>query len=174
MTEQDEERPLVISGREIADYSINYRGEVFSRRSRTRPLKLSQSRIGGYPVVSVRDDGKTVQEYVHRLVAEAFIGPCPHGQEVCHNDGNRQNPMASNLRYGTRKENLADRERHGTAQRGEKNPSATLTDSQAEEIRQLRRRGLPLKVIAEKFSVRESTVSRIANGVRRALTKGVE
>lgn len=50
--------------------------------------------------------------FAHRLVAHAFIGPCPPGQEVLHIDGTRNNHV-SNLRYGTRSENTADKVRHG-------------------------------------------------------------
>lgn len=48
-------------------------------------------------------------KYVHRLVALAFFGPPPQGMEVCHGDDNKQNPRLDNLRYDTRKGNMADR-----------------------------------------------------------------
>lgn len=54
------------------------------------------------------------RKYVHRLVAEAFIGPCPERHECCHRDGNPQNNRADNLRWGTRSENNLDAVRHGT------------------------------------------------------------
>lgn len=56
--------------------------------------------------------GKTMK--VHRLVASAFIGPCPDGAEVCHNDGDGFNNRLSNLRYDSQSENVRDRIRHGT------------------------------------------------------------
>jgi hypothetical protein len=55
--------------------------------------------------------GELVQ--VHRLVALAFMGPCPVGMEVCHNDGNHLNNVVTNLRYDTRSQNQLDRVRHG-------------------------------------------------------------
>lgn len=51
---------------------------------------------------------------VHILVAEAFLGPRPEGQEIRHLDGNSLNNYASNLAYGTRSENILDAVRHGT------------------------------------------------------------
>lgn len=51
---------------------------------------------------------------VHRLVAEAFLGPVPEGMEVCHNNGDMLDNRAVNLRYGTHSENLRDRVKHGT------------------------------------------------------------
>lgn len=56
--------------------------------------------------------GKTMK--VHRLVASTFLGHCPQGYEVCHNDGNPRNNRVENLRYGTPSDNARDRLLHGT------------------------------------------------------------
>jgi hypothetical protein len=50
---------------------------------------------------------------IHRLVARAFIGPCPEGLEVRHLDGVHSNNSLSNLAYGTHAENMQDMQRHG-------------------------------------------------------------
>lgn len=50
---------------------------------------------------------------VHRLVLEAFVGPCPSGCEGCHYDGNPANNIVSNLRWDTTKNNCLDKRRHG-------------------------------------------------------------
>lgn len=55
---------------------------------------------------------KTVK--VHKLVAEAFLGPCPEGMEVLHNNGNHLDNRAANMRYGTHLENMHDAIAHGT------------------------------------------------------------
>ena len=49
--------------------------------------------------------GSKVQAYVHQLVAEAFIGPCPPGHNVDHIDHDRWNNRVSNLRYLPKPEN---------------------------------------------------------------------
>lgn len=65
----------------------------------------------GYPTVVL---GRGNRRLVHRLVLEAFVGPCPPGMEACHNDGTRTNNHVDNLRWGTRQENVLDRyHRHG-------------------------------------------------------------
>lgn len=56
------------------------------------------------------------QELSHRLVAAAFLGPCPEGMEVRHGDGVRDNNQIGNLCYGTVRDNAQDAMRHGTHQ----------------------------------------------------------
>lgn len=51
--------------------------------------------------------GRARQEYVHRLVAVAFIGPCPDGFEVDHLDFNPRNNALFNLRYLEAEQNWA-------------------------------------------------------------------
>lgn len=45
-------------------------------------------------------------QYVHRLVAEAWIGEIPEGYEVNHKDGNKTNNEISNLKIVTPSENI--------------------------------------------------------------------
>lgn len=50
--------------------------------------------------------GKGNSRQVHALVLLAFVGPYPAGCEILHLDGNPTNNTLTNLRYGTRSENL--------------------------------------------------------------------
>lgn len=52
--------------------------------------------------------------FVHRLVLETFVGPCPPGMEALHRNGNPSDNSLSNLHWGTKIENAADMLRHGT------------------------------------------------------------
>ena len=66
---------------------------------------------GGEPTFGVwnKADGRFITKTykVHRLIAEAFHGPAPfEGAVVMHLDENAANNRASNLRWGTQKENL--------------------------------------------------------------------
>jgi HNH endonuclease/NUMOD4 motif len=76
-------------------------------------MKLYPDRHG-YPWVTLTRNGVQKRYPVHQLVAAAFIGPCPPGQEVRHKDGNPANPSAGNLHYGTHAENMQDKALHGT------------------------------------------------------------
>lgn len=75
---------------------------------------------GGYALVALSRGGEERTRYVHRLVAEAWIGPQPDGQEVCHQDGDPWHNAASNLRWDTHSANMADQVRHGTNVRAQK------------------------------------------------------
>jgi hypothetical protein len=65
----------------------------------------------GYPRVKL--GGRCNGIPIHRLVALTFIGPCPDGLEVCHNDGVHTNVTRGNIRYGTKSDNAKDRVKHG-------------------------------------------------------------
>jgi len=70
----------------------------------------------GYPSVCLSGVTKTV----HRLVLEAFVGPCPDGLECCHEDDEPTNNCLSNLRWDTKSENQKDSYRHGRKGHGQK------------------------------------------------------
>lgn len=78
---------------------------------RSSPVLLSlHGMTGGYVAATLR--GKSC--LVHRLVLEAFQGPCPVGMEGCHKDGNSANNRLDNLRWDTPTNNHADKVAHGT------------------------------------------------------------
>ena len=96
-------------------YWVSDRGRVLSLKgAEPRILQPGTAAKLDYPMVGLFDrQARRRSRLVHRLVAEAFIGPCPLGQEVRHGDGNPKNNFASNLSYGTRSDNMQDRLRHG-------------------------------------------------------------
>lgn len=67
----------------------------------------------GYHTVQLSRNGKPVRFYVHRLVLLAFIGDAGPGFEVCHNDGQKDNNILSNLRWDTHSANGGDTVTHG-------------------------------------------------------------
>lgn len=72
-----------------------------------------------YPKVNLTKPGKRYQIHLHTAVLESFVGPAPKGMEACHNNGNRHDARLHNLRWDTRKNNHADKKRHGTWQGGD-------------------------------------------------------
>lgn len=73
----------------------------------------------GYPQVGLKTPARTpVNRTVHSLVMEAFVGPRPPGQLVCHEDGNFWNCRLDNLRYDTAVSNRKDLVRDRRTGRG--------------------------------------------------------
>ena len=95
-------------------YLVSNYGEVLTLRGTPRLLKSALNQQG-YPTVSL---GRLNTRTLHSLVAEAFIGPCPKGQEVRHKNGVRAFPFLWNLEYGTRRQNMQDAMRHGRVPKG--------------------------------------------------------
>jgi hypothetical protein len=107
-------------------YEVTSDGRVFSTASNWRGYgrrELEQHQNShGYPSVRMIVAGKRKRMLVHSMVAQAFLPPRPTPEhEVRHLDGDMTNNHASNLAWGTRKENAADRERHGRTARGARN-----------------------------------------------------
>jgi hypothetical protein len=106
-------------------YEVSDRGRVRSYRSTRRGVSLEASprvldghtQQTGYRIVLIWVDGKKRIRLIHRMVLEAFVGPCPEGMECRHLDGDRANNTLTNLCWGTHTENIRDRGRHGTAGR---------------------------------------------------------
>lgn len=96
-----------------ARYFVSNKGRVVSLRGTIKFLKPGPS--GGYPSVCL---GRNKMRLVHRLVAEAFLGPCPIGQEVRHKNGRREHASVWNLEYGARQQNVEDTMRQGRVPKG--------------------------------------------------------
>lgn len=100
-------RPVVgFEGR----YFVSNYGEVLSFAA-TRKGKLMTPSVRnpkkGYLGVCLSHKGASQGRMfnLHRLVAEAFIGPKPAGMHTMHIDDDKLNNRADNLKYGTPLEN---------------------------------------------------------------------
>ena len=100
---------------------------------------------------------------LHRVVMDSF-DPDGSGEVVCHNDGDKGNNRLDNLRRDTQKNNLLDREKHGTFQRGETGANNKLAEQQVLEIKELLKRNAPCTQIALHYGVNRVTVSNIKLG----------
>lgn len=125
------------------------------------PGRLLQPGIGygGYPVVRLTRDGRSSKRYVHRLVAAAFIGPCPPGHEVNHKDRDRLNPRRENLEYVTHSENAKHAHRNGVIPcRGERKPNCKLS---VEAVADIRASGEGARALGRRFGVHHMTIVNI-------------
>jgi len=82
-------------------------------RRRLRMFNPSRMDARGHLGVTLRRDGLTKSLYVHRLVLEAFVGPCPAGMEACHWNDIPDDNSLPNLRWATKSENRFDCVRNG-------------------------------------------------------------
>ena len=114
-TDVEEWRPVV--GYEGV-YSVSSLGRVRAeeRRQGNKRFKARILRPGishGYQQVSLTLHGEARNERVHRLVLNAFRGPCPEGFETSHEDNVRTNNRLSNLEWKPRVWNRAEPYRNG-------------------------------------------------------------
>lgn len=128
------------------------------------PKKILKPITAGkrYPMANLYSEAKMRSHLWHRIVAEAFLGPCPEGHQVAHNDGNPFNNKLANLRYATVLENNHDKFKHGTVLRGEQIGISKLTPEKVIEIRRLYASGrYSQQALADMFGVWQTVVSSI-------------
>lgn len=153
-------------------YQVSNLGNVksvqrISRQGHQLPEKMLVGNMNhkGYVRVSLTDmDGKIKKHSVHRLVLEAFVGPCPEGMEGCHRDGNSSNNALFNLRWGTPESNWEDRRAHGTASIGVAHPMATTSEDVVRKIKSRLKNGAVGKDLAKEFGVSVTVISQIKTG----------
>ena len=150
-------------------YSVSSLGSVCSEQ-RTVPNGTSQRIVArrilrqrlnskGYYSVDLCVRCRKTTYRVHRLVAEAFIGPAPVGQCVLHGPLGKGCNAVSNLYYGTiARNNGEDRVRDGTDNRGGKNGNAKLNP---DIIRRIRSSQETHAELARRFGVSITTVYQI-------------
>lgn len=118
------------------------------------PFKLDKDGYGQQMRIGNR------RVYPHQYAAELKYGPCPDDMESIH--GPCHNPACiSHTKWGTRKENSADRLRDGTSNRGQRNANVKLAECNVNDIRNLFKDGLTKASLAHKFNISHSTVCDI-------------
>lgn len=132
-------------------YSRKIKGKVL------KPRKATQNRL----YVDLHKNKNIKRQYIHTLVALAFIGKRPNGYDVCHNNGDNQDNRLTNLRYDTKGQNQIDIYRQGG-----KHGLGKLNLNQVLEIRQLYSTGnYTLSELAEMFNVSEITTRRVVRRI---------
>lgn len=99
----------------------------------------------------------------HRYSYLLHYGYLPDDKKVCHTCDTPACVNPRHLVLGTQRENMHDRDRKG---RGN-NFRQKLTDEQVQEIRDLSAEGVPQSVLAQRFGVRQPTISYIERGLIR-------
>jgi hypothetical protein len=146
-------------------YCVTRDGRVFIELN--KGLKeLSQRETHGYRSVRIRENGGDWKwRKVHRLVAITFM-PKPNDSdnlEVCHINGKRDDNRLENLKWDTRKGNIADRKQYDPNWRGNY-IKRKLTAEDVEQIRNDINAGIPGNEIAKRWNISIFHVSNIKNG----------
>ena len=91
-------------------YQVSNMGRIWSLRTQ-RYLKGDLNSVGYLRVLLKAKNGKVKKEFVHRLVALAFIANPQNKTQVNHKDANKLNNTADNLEWNTCKENINQKNR---------------------------------------------------------------
>lgn len=146
------------------------------RKDGDRPKPISgrimkQRLHSGYPVVKLRDAPRAEKVLIHRLVCEAWHGPCPEGLECAHNDGDRTNNRPENLRWTTHLNNMRDKFKHGTMGNRDSLPQSKINSETLAEILARMDAGERNCDIAQDYSVTAGLISQFRTAFRPHLTK---
>lgn len=145
------------------NYDVSSSGRV-SRAGRVLRPSVSQF---GYETVQLSREGTARRRFVHRLIAEGFIGPRPDGLQVNHINGDKRDNRPENLEYVTPSENIRHSFRLGLslARHGEVRGMAKLTDAEALAMRLRAADGSTYTALAARYRVSVGNVSMICRGI---------
>ena len=122
----------------------------------------------GYLTIAPKFGASRKKLTVHRLVAAAFAPGFFEGASVNHKDGCKTNNRADNLEWITLAENTRHQWRTGLIDlRGEKHPSAKLTNADVAAIRTRLIGGERITALANEFGVSAALIYKIKRGTKR-------
>lgn len=105
--------------------------------------------------------GRNNQQYVHRLVAEAFLPNLDGLPQVDHINGDRKNNRVDNLRWVTARQNaLAGGERHQWASQKIASAKRRIHDAKKQEYQALFDQGYSFRQIAKLFGTSHGAISK--------------
>lgn len=134
-------------------YEVNCDGTII-RNARSKRVKKCYKQAHNskkeYWVMIVKIGGKARKVFIHKVVAECWLGAKPEGYEVDHIDRNSLNNHWTNLRYVTRSEQMKNRDYSGAlwetlisnlavANKGHINPVRLVRDGEAIDFPTARR-----------------------------------
>lgn len=150
-------------------YEISNYGRIKSFQNTEEGVLIHGSLIQGYHSLNVRFQNKSVNHYLHKLVAKHFCGNHNLNDKfVIHLDFNKENNRADNLQW-------ADRSK--VTEHNKNNPSVInrliplrtknykLTEGKVMLIKQMLRSDKSrLKMIAKQFGITHTQLNRIRSG----------
>jgi hypothetical protein len=153
----------------IPGYDERYEASSLGRVRNIRPYRYrGKHRVlnihtmhSGYCQVVLYEKKKHRTIRLHKLIASAFIGPCPDGYEINHRDGVKLNNRPDNLEYVTQSENQIHAMENGLKAFGERNAASKLTPALIRDIRRRLANGESGNSIANSLGVTKYTIYHI-------------
>ena len=146
-------------------YSVSEYGLI--RNDKTNKILKIQDNGKGYKKVTLTNNGKPCQYYIHRLVAEYFLEKKSKDKlQVNHIDGNKSNNYFKNLEYVNNSENQIHAHKTGLKPNGDKLWNAKFSKEDIIKIKKLKECGLRQNNIAILMNTTKSTISEIISGKR--------
>lgn len=153
-------------------YAVSDTGEVMSMNYKKSMLPglLGFNVLRGYLAVHLCKPGiKEKRVQVHKLVAEAFIGPRPSGMNINHKNGIKSDNRVENLEYVTPSRNSKHSFEIGLqCNKGEQHSRHKLTD---DAVRDIRRRAIgpeSKRALAREYSVSYAAIHYVVTRKRWA------
>lgn len=147
-------------------YAATCDGHIVSMRRAPPYVVPGSFNAQGYRcvVVGSRSDGSRKKYPVHQLVALAFMGARPEGQEVRHLNDIKTDNRVENLAYGTRHENRQDAIRNGRIKKGTEHHSSVIDVDRVALIQAGRAAGLSAFRIGSALRISDVTVGKVLSG----------
>jgi NUMOD4 motif/HNH endonuclease len=154
-------------------YEVSNYGQIRSFQASNGKINngtiIKGSVIQGYKSLNIRAGGKTLNRYVHKLVAEYFVPrQRPEQTFVLHRDYDKLNNYYLNLCWAT-KDEMVEHNRQNPNVLNRVMPKRTrnykLTESKVKIIKKLlKKQNTRLKMIAKQFGITHTQLNRIRSG----------
>lgn len=149
----------------FSDYVVNKYGLIYSFKT-NKYLKPYKDSKGYLQIQLVNDLGDKVSKKIHILVAELYVDNPLNKPCVNHLDGNKQNPIYTNLEWCTYKENT-----HHALKTGLKKTFANNLNEKV-AVGQYTKEGVLIKIFdsmqkaSKETNTPQSNISKVCSGER--------
>tara|TARA_R110000796_G_scaffold10359_1_gene34463 strand:+ start:2029 stop:2490 length:462 start_codon:yes stop_codon:yes gene_type:complete len=148
----------------VDKYKIFPNGTV--KNIKTNKFLKNQDNGKGYRKITLTINGKPYQNYVHRLVATAYIKNPKGYKQVNHIDGNKSNNLVENLEWTNNSLNQIHAHKTGLKKNGNKLWNGKFSKEDIDIMKDYDSKGFKRVEIAKMFECSKSTISEILNGNR--------